>query len=125
MTFGGPAQTAAEQVAREWLARDGKRWRPLLTACAFQALQTDPQGPIPESVRRAAVAVECFHKASLIHDDIEDGDEIRYGAASVHAEHGVPIALNIGDLLLGEGYRLLAESGAPAPVIAKMIRIAA
>jgi geranylgeranyl pyrophosphate synthase len=70
------------------------------------------------------LAVECFHKASLIHDDIEDGDEERYGQRTVHAEFGVAVALNVGDLLVGEGYRLLAESGAPAQVISRMIRIA-
>ena len=42
------------------------------------------------------MAVECFHKASLVHDDIEDQDEQRYGRETVHAEHGVAIALNAG-----------------------------
>ena len=53
--------------------------------------------------------MECFHKASLIHDDIEDDDAQRYGEPTLHVEHGVPVALNVGDLLIGEGYRLLAE----------------
>ncbi|MCC6537847.1 MAG: polyprenyl synthetase family protein [Bryobacterales bacterium] len=123
--LGGPAQNPADRIAREWLAQDGKRWRPLLTACAFEALRPDPQLPLPDAVRRVAVAVECFHKASLIHDDIEDDDATRYGTETVHARHGVPVALNVGDLLLGEGYRLLATSGAPAPVVSAMMRIAA
>ena len=55
------------------------------------------------------MAVECFHKASLIHDDIEDGDDRRYGQPALHTEHGVPVALNVGDFLLGEGYRLIGE----------------
>jgi geranylgeranyl pyrophosphate synthase len=122
--FGCAAETETERIARAWLAKDGKRWRPLLTACAYKAFQEDPNGAAPEAVRKVALAVECFHKASLIHDDIEDDDEQRYGQATVHAEHGVAIALNVGDLLVGEGYRLLAESGAPARVIAQMIRIA-
>ncbi len=123
--FGGPAENATERIARDWLAQDGKRWRPLLTACAFRALQTDPHQAVPDAVRKAAVAVECFHKASLIHDDIEDGDATRYGTDAVHTRHGMPVALNVGDLLLGEGYRLLATSGAPASVLAQMMRIAA
>src|SRR5262249_43415638 len=49
----------------------------------------------------------------------------RYGEQTLHASHGVPIALNVGDLLIGEGYRLLAESGAGPDVIAEMVRIAA
>ena len=79
---------------------------------------------MPDGVRKVALAVECFHKASLIHDDIEDDDAERYGQQTVHAEYGVPVALNVGDLLVGEGYRLLAESGAPPRVISQMIRIA-
>ena len=71
------------------------------------------------------MAVECFHKASLIHDDIEDGDTLRYGEPTLHATHGVPAAINVGDLLIGEGYRLLAESGFPPDVRAAMTAIAA
>jgi len=123
-TFFGAAEMETERIAREWLGRDGKRWRPLLTACAYKAFQDDPNEDIPDGVRKVAVAVECFHKASLIHDDIEDDDAERYGRQTIHAEHGVPVALNVGDLLVGEGYRLLAESGAPPRVIAQMIRIA-
>ncbi len=121
----GPPEGDADRVARSWLAAEGKRWRPFLTACAYKALQDDPSAPLPPSLRKAAVAVECFHKASLVHDDIEDADARRYGRATLHVERGVPIALNAGDLLIGEGYRLIATCGAPAPVLAEMIRIAA
>jgi geranylgeranyl pyrophosphate synthase len=121
----GPVNGDTDRVARAWLMADGKRWRPFLTACAYKALQEDPSAPLPESLRRAAVAVECFHKASLVHDDIEDGDERRYGRATLPAEHGIPIALNAGDLLLGEGYRLLAGCGARPDVCAELVRIAA
>jgi geranylgeranyl diphosphate synthase type II len=121
----GPSEGDAERVARGWLAADGKRWRPFLTACAFKALQDDPSQPFPESLRQAAVAVECFHKASLVHDDIEDADEERYGRSALHVEHGVPVALNAGDLLVGEGYRLLAGCGAPAEVCVQLLQIAA
>ena len=50
------------------------------------------------------MAVECFHKASLVHDDIEDDDALRYGEKTLHEEHGVPVALNVGDL--ADGRRL-------------------
>ena len=56
-------------------------------------------------------AVECFHKASLIHDDIEDGDEERYGRPTVWKEHGVPVAIAVGDWLVARGYNLIARSG--------------
>ena len=120
-TPGGPA----DDVARGWLSRAGKRWRPFLTVCAYKAWQDDPSAPLPAALKRIAVAVECFHKASLIHDDIEDGDALRYGENALHVEHGLPVALNAGDLLIGEGYRLLAECDAPAAVRAALVRIAA
>ena len=121
----GPAEGEADRVGRAWLAADGKRWRPFLTACTYKALQEDPDLPLPASLRKAAVAVECFHKASLVHDDIEDADDRRYGRETLHVEHGVPVALNVGDLLLGEGYRLLAACGASDRTCAEMVRIAA
>lgn len=121
----GPAEGEADRVARAWLAADGKRWRPFLTACAYKALQDEADRPLPASLRTAAVAVECFHKASLVHDDIEDGDDYRYGHETLHLQHGVPVALNVGDLLLGEGYRLLAACGAADRTCAEIVRIAA
>ena len=66
-----------------------------------------------------------FHKASLIHDDIEDGDATRYGEKTLHEEHGVPVALNVGDLLIGEGYRLIGACGIPPIQKAEMLTVAA
>lgn len=105
----GPASGEQEEIAREWLARAGKRWRPFLAVAAFQALRSDPNEPLPEDLKKIALAVECFHKASLIHDDIEDEDEGRYDQPTLHTQHGIPVALNAGDLLIGEGYRLIGE----------------
>jgi len=122
----GPVEGHAEQVARDWLAGDGNRWRPFLAAAVFEALGGD--GAVERSdelIRRVAVAVECFHKASLVHDDIEDGDLERYGRPTLCGRHGVPIACNVGDVLIGEGYRLLAESGLDGPSVALMVREAA
>lgn len=112
-------------LGQAWLAEAGKRWRPFLAACAWRALQEDIEAPFPRGFKKLAIAVECFHKASLIHDDIEDDDDTRYGKATMHAEHGLPIALNVGDLLIGEGYRLIAESEASPSAMASLIRIAA
>lgn len=116
--------TSTEAIAVEWLGRSGKRWRPTLSACVFRAL-TDPGGTIPEAMRKIAVAVECFHKASLIHDDIEDGDELRNDTPTLHRQHGPAVALNVGDLLIGEGYRLIAESGLPPEQVTQMLAVAA
>jgi geranylgeranyl diphosphate synthase, type II len=121
----GPADGATEKIAREWLGRAGKRWRPFLTVSAYQALRTTPGAPLPDDLRKVAVAVECFHKASLIHDDIEDNDAQRYGEPTLHEEHGIPVALNVGDLLIGEGYRLLASCAVSAEQKAAMLRVAA
>ena len=114
----------AEEISREWLARAGKRWRPFLAVAVSQALRTNADAPLSDAIKKIAVAVECFHKASLVHDDIEDGDDKRYDEPALHAEYGIPCALNAGDLLIGEGYRLLAEAGVPAASLGAMIRIA-
>jgi len=121
----GSASGETEKIGRQWLGRAGKRWRPFLTVAAYQALRTTPGAPIPDDLRKVAVAVECFHKASLIHDDIEDNDAQRYGEPTLHEEHGIPVALNVGDLLIGEGYRLLAACSASAEQKVAMLRVAA
>lgn len=121
----GPATTHAERLARQWLARAGKRWRPFLALCAYEARREEPEAPTPPDFRKIAIAVECFHKASLVHDDIEDDDPQRYGEDTLHKAHGVPIALNVGDLLLGEGYRLIAECKAADAQKAAMLAAAA
>ncbi len=121
----GEADTPTRRIAQRWLARAGKRWRPFLTVCAFQALQENPNADLPDDLKKIAVAVECFHKASLVHDDIEDEDETRYGEQALHEEYGIPIAVNIGDYLLGEGYRLIAGSSATAQQKAAMFAVAA
>ena len=121
----GAPEGRTEAIAREWLARAGKRWRPFLCAGVFQALSAENGHPFPDDLKKIAVAAECFHKASLIHDDIEDDDTERYGAQTLHAEHGVAVALNAGDLLIGEGYRLIAASSLSAAQKTEMLRCAA
>ncbi len=133
----GPAESETEQIGRAWLAKAGKRWRPFLAACAWRAVAKGEERraegeedetsltDFPVGLKKLAIAVECFHKASLVHDDIEDADDLRYGEPTLHAEHGIPVALNVGDLLLGEGYRLIAEADAPPAVRGAMVKIAA
>ena len=121
----GTAEGETETIAREWLGRAGKRWRPFLTVAAYQALRADTGKPLPDDLKKIAVAIECFHKASLIHDDIEDNDSERYGEKTLHEEFGTGIALNVGDLLIGEGYRLIASCRASDEQKAEMTRVAA
>ena len=52
-----------------------------------------------------ALAMEVFHKASLVHDDIQDNDPYRYGQETLHRRYGVGTAINVGDYLIGMGYR--------------------
>ncbi len=103
-----------ESIAFEWLSTGGKRFRPFITLAAWYAasgkpqLTTGDQTPeIPDAVARVAMAIEAFHKASLVHDDIQDDDAYRYGRDTLHREHGVGQAINIGDYLIGLGYRLI------------------
>jgi geranylgeranyl diphosphate synthase type II len=113
-----------EKLAREWLMRAGKRWRPFLTASVVKALSDNKEDGLSSDLQKICVAVECFHKASLIHDDIEDNDDERYGEQTLHASHGIPLALNVGDLLIGEGYRLIAETNLSPEQKSAMLRIA-
>jgi hypothetical protein len=95
-------------VCLDWMSGKGKRWRPFLLAAVWQALTGKRE--MTDDVHRAAVAVECFHKASLIHDDVEDRDDTRYGKPTINALYGDAFAINAGDALLGLGYHILAQS---------------
>ncbi|MAR12058.1 MAG: polyprenyl synthetase [Blastopirellula sp.] len=110
-----------EAVAYDFLGRGGKYSRPFITLAVYDALTGghgtagDGAAHVAEfhdSVRRAAMSIETFHKASLVHDDIEDDDAFRYGDETLHRKLGTPTAINVGDYLIGLGYRLVSrESG--------------
>ncbi len=137
----GPEQASSplaltERIARDWLANGGKRFRPFITLAAYETClgsvaATEPAGEcsrqnLPDAVKKAAIAIEAFHKASLVHDDIQDGDLYRYGVETLHLQHGVGQAINIGDYLIGLGYRLLSEchregdAGAVGDIVSRM-----
>jgi len=119
--FGNKDQSV--QIANQWLETGGKRWRPLIMVSLCQALGNDKHID-SDIIRKLAVSVECFHKASLVHDDIADNDPERYGKPTLHEIYDMPIALNTGDLLTGYGYQMIAESGATVEQIAKLLSIA-
>ena len=104
------------------LLAGGQRIRPFIANLTYEAFCPEPDQTI---LNRLALTVECFHKASLIHDDIEDDDPLRYGKKTIHEQHNVAVAINAGDLLVGEGYRLIAESGLPSEMIVDCIRVIA
>ena len=109
-----------ESISYDWLAHGGKRFRPFITLAAYDAMTggegltpTGDPGDSPifsDGVSRVAMAIEAFHKASLVHDDIEDDDEYRYGRETLHRRHDLGTAINVGDYLIGLGYRLVSSA---------------
>jgi len=94
-------------LLNDYPQRGGKMMRPglcIATARMFGA-------PIEHAIR-TAVAIELLHNALLIHDDIEDGSEQRRGAPTLHVLHGVPLALNAGDMLSLMSLRPLLDNRA-------------
>jgi len=114
------SQTPTDDILREHLLAGGKRIRPLLAALSYEAFSSEPDS---EVLKRLAMSIECFHKASLVHDDIEDGDNLRYGKETIHARYGIPVAINAGDMLIGEGYRLIAESNLEPQKIRESLKV--
>lgn len=73
----------------------GKRHRPLICYAACMAVGGDP-----ERATSSAAAIEHFHTAALIHDDIADEAELRRGEPCYHLTEGVGLAINTGDYAL-------------------------
>jgi geranylgeranyl diphosphate synthase type I len=90
----------------------GKRVRPALTLLSCEACGGDWRFALP-----AAAAIELLHNFSLIHDDIEDGDELRRGRPTLWKQWGVAQAINTGDAMFALAHIALqrsSERGAPA-----------
>ena len=83
-----------DRLVADYPARPGKGLRPAILLATCQAFG----GAIADAVESAA-GLELLHNAFLIHDDIEDGSELRRGRPTLHREHGLPLALNAGDAL--------------------------
>ncbi|MEU3454652.1 polyprenyl synthetase family protein [Micromonospora sp. NPDC006766] len=95
-------------LVAEYPRRWGKGLRAALCLATCQAF-----GGTPSVGLNAAVTVELFHNAFLIHDDIQDESEQRRGAQTLHAEYGVGVALNVGNMTnLLALQRLAANRGA-------------
>ena len=82
-------------LMRDYPFRSGKAMRPALCIATCRAL-----GGSLEAVLRSAAAIELYHNAFLVHDDIEDNSELRRAEPTLHLKHGIPIAVNVGDGLL-------------------------
>ncbi len=72
--------------------REGKGLRPAICLASCRAV-----GGRTEQALISATALELFHNAFLVHDDVEDGSQFRRGAVTLFEAHGVPIAINVGD----------------------------
>ncbi len=88
-------ETYAYRPLEEFSSRGGKRIRPILCLLGCMAV-----GGRPEDALGAAIAIEHFQSAALIHDDIADMGEHRRGKPCVHRSEGIGIAINTGDLAL-------------------------
>lgn len=101
---GGPRKPLYEPLS-EFVGRSGKSLRPALCIAAARA-----HGSTTEQALPSAVALELLHNAFLIHDDVEDGSFYRRGLPTMHAEHGVPIAINVGDGLAALALQPLSQN---------------
>ena len=100
------------------LGLGGKRFRPVLVLECGRLAGGDEEAALP-----AAIAVECIHTFSLIHDDLPamDDDELRRGQPCNHKVFGEALAILAGDWLAAHAYALLVASY-PAPQAAALVR---
>ena len=91
-------------------AKRGKRLRPrILIAVA------ETEGANGEDAFAAAAAIELLHNYSLVHDDIEDRDELRHGRPTLWVRHGIPAAITAGDTMCALSHALLLDGADDAP----------
>ncbi len=83
-------------ILDQFIARGGKRTRPAMAMLACEAVGGDPRRALS-----SGCAIEFFHAAALIHDDIMDSSLLRRGEPCAHIVHGEPLAINAGDYALG------------------------
>jgi geranylgeranyl diphosphate synthase, type II len=85
--------------------RGGKALRPALSIATCLGL-----GGHLEAILPTAATLELYHNAFLIHDDIEDESWWRRGKPTLHIDHGVPIAVNVGDAMLSLSLQPLLDN---------------
>ena len=113
------------------LEAGGKRLRPVLVLATAELFGVKDDFALPAGTAdapaagkadalAAAVAIECLHTYSLIHDDLPcmDNDDLRRGRPTAHKQFDEATALLAGDALLTHAFALLATSYAAQPVLA-------
>jgi geranylgeranyl pyrophosphate synthase len=104
---GAPLASPASATIRA----GGKRLRPLLVVLAAESAGGPPDTRDGEErLLRAAVAVELVHSATLVHDDLIDGAQLRRGHPTVAAGAGREMAIATGDLLFSLAFAELARN---------------
>jgi geranylgeranyl diphosphate synthase type II len=101
----GPRSGGLYELMLDYPLRGGKGLGPALCVATCRAL-----GGTIEGVLRSAAALELYHNAFLVHDDVEDGSEKRRNEPTLHRLHGVPIAVNVGDGMLALAMQPLLEN---------------
>src|SRR5207249_4976967 len=94
-----------DEQLRECAPRRGKRLRPALCLMACESVGAPPGSAMP-----GALAVELVHNFSVVHDDIEDGDERRHHRPAVWSLWGAPHGVNVGDGLLSLAHLALLQA---------------
>jgi geranylgeranyl pyrophosphate synthase len=98
---------------------DSKYFRPLTLFSCYRAMRA---GPIPASVRQAAVLVEMFHNVSLIIDDIVDKSDERRGKPTRHAQFGQLSALMVSGYIVADGFRIAAHDPNTILLLSELLR---
>jgi octaprenyl-diphosphate synthase len=94
------------ELAGHLIAGGGKRMRPMLTlACARLLNYTGDRH------HKLAAAVEFIHTATLLHDDVVDGSDMRRGKTAANLIFGNPAAVLVGDFLFSRSFELMVEDG--------------
>lgn len=94
------------ELAGHLITGGGKRLRPMLTLGSAAAL--DYAG---DRHHRLAAAVEFIHTATLLHDDVVDGSDLRRGRATANVIWGNEASVLVGDYLFSRAFELMVEDG--------------
>ncbi len=109
VTSSVPPGSTLPDMSRYHMKTGGKRLRALLPLLTAEALGRDPAELVP-----LGAACEMLHNATLVHDDLQDGDRIRRGEPTVWARYGAPQAINLGDAMFYWTMLLVQRLDAPA-----------
>jgi octaprenyl-diphosphate synthase len=94
------------ELAGHLIAGGGKRMRPMLTLASARLL--DYAGT---RQHKLAAAVEFIHTATLLHDDVVDGSDLRRGKRTANIIWGNPASVLVGDFLFSRSFELMVEDG--------------